>query len=961
MNLNKYLKTRLAKRFSLVTIAIVIILSVFITVFLIYQNRITVHYEQLNEQLEEKEKLANDLRYSFNLAISEMRAYYAFNGEESYFETVLEEKQNVENNMLALQEAADSENDEVLLQETQEFYNYYFNDVLPKAKAYYDAGQYDEVTRIAVTQNASTVIRTYQNTLKNYTDGLQEQLNIQQDELTKRIFYSQIIFVIVFIIILSSMVIFTRVVLRKIGEPLNKLTIAAGEIADGQSVLFTDTTNRSDELGLLSKAFEKMSRSIQDKEQYLSTQNEELLAHQDELQAQRNDLENALQTTKSRELDLKKRNDLINGISNTLDKKEVLSSIVKTMCDVIGADKGIIVVLNRAREHASFGVSEQGIKQFIRYIDEADLIGRLMETKRPYPIIRESNIGEKGYHTELSYTYDLYLPVLAPSGSIEAVMMFSRYHQAFNDGEIAEYESLSKQIAISLDKINLFEQSEEERLLTQDILDTIQEGIQLIDVTGKVIQVNHKLCDMLNCHPPTFIQQPFERWVTDLAGSVENGAELKRFFKTTLMGHNTDQASFIYYQHSPVQRVVQVYCEPLTRSGEKFGTVIVHRDITKEHEVDQMKSEFVSTVSHELRTPLASVLGFTELMLNKELKPERQKKYLTTIYQEAKRLTSLINDFLDVQRMEAGKQTYNKKYDDILPLLSELIESYELNHPSHKFHFKVETEHTVVLGDKDKIAQVFTNLISNAVKYSPSGGDIEITVYEEGEILKIAVKDEGLGIPAEALDQLFTKFFRVDNSDRRKIGGTGLGLSIVKKIMEDHNGEVSVQSELKEGSTFTVTFPLVIGINESKREHDSSQNRNGEVNVIIVEDDQSLADLLKTELEESQFHVKVFGEGEVALSAIKADRPDAIVMDIMLEENGINGWEIIKQLKAIEELQSVPIFISSALDEKEKGLALGANDYLIKPYQPSMLSKLILQTLLKKDWSGQILIPSEEG
>ena len=110
---------------------------------------------------------------------------------------------------------------------------------------------------------------------------------------------------------------------------------------------------------------------------------------------------------------------------------------------------------------------------------------------------------------------------------------------------------------------------------------------------------------------------------------------------------------------------------------------------TKEYEVDVMKSEFVSTVSHELRTPLASVLGFTELMLNKELKPERQKKYLTTIYQEANRLTLLINDFLDVQRMESGKQTYHKKYDDMIPLLRHIIETYEVNHPNHVIHFKV--------------------------------------------------------------------------------------------------------------------------------------------------------------------------------------------------------------------------------------------------------------------------------
>jgi DNA-binding response OmpR family regulator len=132
------------------------------------------------------------------------------------------------------------------------------------------------------------------------------------------------------------------------------------------------------------------------------------------------------------------------------------------------------------------------------------------------------------------------------------------------------------------------------------------------------------------------------------------------------------------------------------------------------------------------------------------------------------------------------------------------------------------------------------------------------------------------------------------------------------------------------------------------------------VHVIIVEDDHNLATLLKTELEESHFHVKVFSEGATALKSIKAEQPNAIVLDIMLGENEITGWEIIKEMKKEEHLTAIPIFISSALDEKEKGFALGADEYLVKPYQPSTLSKLILQTLLKKDWSGQILILSEE-
>ena len=150
---------------------------------------------------------------------------------------------------------------------------------------------------------------------------------------------------------------------------------------------------------------------------------------------------------------------------------------------------------------------------------------------------------------------------------------------------------------------------------------------------------------------------------------------------------NPDEEHSYIYRKNDSNQVIQVYCKSFKNEGNKdFGTLLVHRDITKEYEVAQMKSEFVSTVSHELRTPLASVLGFTELLLTKELKPERKEKYLQTIYKEAKRLTALINDFLDIQRMESQKQTYEKKPIDLTSILQNVIELQEVNTSLHKIH-----------------------------------------------------------------------------------------------------------------------------------------------------------------------------------------------------------------------------------------------------------------------------------
>jgi PAS domain S-box-containing protein len=778
VKIDKYLKTSLAKQFSVLTMTIILAFSLLTTILLVYQNEQQQEFEATNEKLAQKDILASELDYAFNMAISEMRAYFAYKGEPTYFQRVQDQEQIVQEKLADLKRMADSPEDFVFIEHTEDFYNYYFFNNMPTSKQLYDSGNFDEVARIAVNQNGSKTIRAYQSSLKDYTDKLNQQSLEIQEQQTRKTLISQLVFAAILFVLIGGMGLLTRITLRRIGRPLKNLTVAASEIADGQSVLFTDTTNRQDELGLLSKAFEKMSKSIQEKEQ---------------------------------------------------------------------------------------------------------------------------------------------------------------------------------------DLLRLIEQSEGERLLTQNILDTIKEGILLVDPTGRVIQVNEKMCDLIGTSPSEIIDKKYGEWIEELANSTNDGAEVTKFFEQILFHGKVSEQSMVYHQQAPAERVIQVYCEVLERDGKKIGTVMVHRDISKEYEVDLMKSEFVSTVSHELRTPLASVLGFTELILNKELKPERQKKYLTTIYQEAKRLTALINDFLDVQRMEAGKQTYEKKYVDVAPILEDIIETYQLNNPTHEIHLERGTDQTTVYGDKDKLAQVFNNILSNAIKYSPNGGKIFVHLFADGSQLKIAIKDEGLGIPADALDKLFTKFYRVDNSDRRKIGGTGLGLAIVKEIVKAHEGDITAESAPGDGSVFTIIFPLVVGIAKEVHELNPQDipNQAGKVNVVVVEDDISHANLLQTELQESNFYVKVFSNAESALAAVKVEHPDVIVLDIMLGENTMTGWDFIKHVKTIDELKRIPIFISSALDDKEKGMALGANEYLIKPYPPSKLSKFIFQTLLEKDLNGQIHIPSQ--
>lgn len=957
MKLNQYVKKSLSRQF-------ITLFSLFALLFLVGATSLFLGQKQLNETyykqrkiLVEKQELIQEINITFHDLILNHRSYIAFDNQE--FKTkALSQGPELDKLHEKLVSITITEEDKAYANELRYITDYYFNERLPETISYMESGRKAELIQLR-NFTGSEIAGSFQDYSQNYNKEIQAELNDIAIELEQKQVFIQEIFIFILVILLLILFLIIRVMFTRVGKPLAQFANAANEIAIGREAVITVETGRGDELGALSVAFRKMITSIQEKEQDLLAQNEELIAQQDELQAQQIELESMLETLRENERKLERRNTLTNGISNSLQKQEVLESIVTNMCGVLEADCGMVAMLNEDAS-ASFGVSQAGIQQFIQNI-ESGLHKRLMQTKKVFTLKRELQAEDKGFHTMTSYCFDLYMPVISSTDEVEAVMVYSRFGAPFLDSQMNEYEALSKQIGISLEKIRLYESSEENRKLNQNIMDNVKEGIQLIDADGKLIQMNNQLSEMFQQKKGLgkLIGLPLEKWTSILKEYVENEAEFVHFL--TIAKHikhsaNHEEYSLTYkMKNSP--HVFNMYCEGLYHGKDRFGTVIVHRNITREFEVDQMKSEFVSTVSHELRTPLASILGFTELMLNRPLKPEKQTKYLTTIYNEAKRLTALINDFLDVQRMESGKQTYEKKFINLIPIIEKVIENQQIQTDIHQITLSHSLTSDLIIGDRSKMEHAFTNLLNNAVKYSPEGGDITISLYQEGSYLKVNVTDQGLGIPEDSLDKLFNKFYRVDNSDRRTIGGTGLGLAIVQEIMKAHEGKVLVQSAYGKGSTFSLLFPAVETA-KLVQTGNPAPVQTAEFNVLVVEDDHSLAELIFNELSESEFHVTSFSTGKEALSYIHTATPDALVLDIMLEED-TDGWAIMKKMKESERLKNIPIIISSALDEKDKGFALGANDYLIKPYKPSELSVAIKQTLMKTGKVGQILVPEK--
>jgi signal transduction histidine kinase/CheY-like chemotaxis protein len=345
------------------------------------------------------------------------------------------------------------------------------------------------------------------------------------------------------------------------------------------------------------------------------------------------------------------------------------------------------------------------------------------------------------------------------------------------------------------------------------------------------------------------------------------------------------------------------------------------------------KSDFVASMSHEFRTPLSAIIGFSDLMATEPRDGESVKvpvEWVEHIQRGGQHLLSLVNDVLDLARVEAGRLDLQPETVDIAHAITEAVNGVRPLADRKSLALEADVIPAVLTLDRGRLRQILYNLISNAIKYTPEGGSVRVRASQAGGEFRIAVVDTGVGIAPEEHAAVFEEFKQVGDPNERQ-PGSGLGLAVTKRLAEAHGGRIELESARGQGSTFTLVLPVAAveapTQPEPEREAAAAGATNGDI--LIIEDDPSAVRLLREYLESAGYSIRVAPSGETGLAAATAERPAAIVLDVLLP--GIDGWEVLRRLKADRRVQDVPVVIVTVVEERDVGFALGAVDYIVKP------------------------------
>ena len=698
--------------------------------------------------------------------------------------------------------------------------------------------------------------------------------------------------------------------------------------------------------------------------------------------------------------------------SSTLS--EFLEIVLAKTLEIVDAPAGSIAVYEgrQMKLTASRGLSKRFLENNSWEIMPGGITEQVFHTKEFVEItdVQKSNYTNNPALMAEKIRSVLAYPILL-RGDFAGILYIDDFKsRQFSERQKSSLALVTGIIALTLDRFNLLKGLDEYRLKFLSLVESSTDILLMTDSNGLIVTCNESSTLQLGYSQDELIGKTITSLIKngDPAGSVkkllEKKTSLKGFEVTVVDAKNGELEvklnaarlndrennflGMIYVLHSLEKELdLKNALEKKTRELEELNSNLEKKVLQRTEELaksnkelermNQLKGRFIANTSHELRTPLNSILGFSDVLIEKTFGPltENQERYIRNIYSAGKHLLELINNVLDIAKIEAGKhemiyETFRVKelIEDVLNIMRPFADTKFIN-----MDVQTEEEIDLITGDRVKIKQVLYNLLSNAIKFTPEGGKVGLSVeyadstnghYTSGPDAKVAylrfsVYDTGVGIGPEDKDRIFDEFEQVDTRLSREWGGAGLGLALSKKLVELHGGNISVESNLGEGSTFTFTIPVTSPVEPALPEERQAISLNfpwmkeEAPLILVVEDDPSTAELLTLHLTQAGYKVAHAYNGEEAIEKAKSMKPFAITLDVMLPKK--DGWEVLQTLKSESSTAEIPVIIHSVVDNKELAFALGAADYLMKPLDKrALLHKLDELNLAK----GKITSPT---
>jgi PAS domain S-box-containing protein len=675
-------------------------------------------------------------------------------------------------------------------------------------------------------------------------------------------------------------------------------------------------------------------------------------------------------------------NEIVTATTSTLDPRQILDSVLDSVRKMSKVDRTSIMLLDRETdllETAAVIGPEGPIAANLRLSRGEGAAGRVLSDLKPLVIsdVRGSSqfVASREKRPEWNASGQNALgyvgfPLVSRGKVIGVLSLVTTKHRDFSPAEIAFLQAICGAAAVSIDNALIHQdiQRRAEKLAgeialqkqyAENVVRSITDGVFTVDTNNRIVSWNRG-AEAITGYGT---EEAVGRLVSELGRPSDPEEESLCFaegfpFEEIRRARLPLSAREMFVQHRDGRRLtISTSAAPLfDDKGEFQGVVTVFRDVSRERELidgiqraDRAKSAFLASMSHEIRTPMNAILGFTQLLLRDPSLSAGQRQYLETIGRSSEHLQALIDDVLEMSKIEAGRVAAQPSTFDLRALVSDLTGMFRLRTESKRLRFEVELDDAVpeyVVTDERKLRQILINLLGNAIKFTEQGHVLWRIRVEPADAvdsrLLIEVDDSGPGIPAGDRERIFNPFEQAAAGVRA--GGTGLGLAISRQFARLLGGDVTVTSEVGRGSCFHVEISLSKG--EADRLHVEGPSRRvvgikptaDLPRILVVDDQPENRKLMSQMLEAVGFRIREASDGAEAVSSFAAWNPHAILMDMRMPKLG--GAEAIRQIRATP-AGSVPFILavsaSAFADNRQHALAAGADDFLSKPFREADL------------------------